>query len=128
MVLQKEWSNAHLRSDGGKEKQMIKNIFWGKCQEVNAVNLHLKGTPFQVKVWEALLKVPFGQLVSYGDISEKIDMPNANRAVGTAIGRNPVAFLIPCHRVVRKAGEIGDYKWGCSRKSAIIGWESAMAS
>ena len=85
--------------------------------------MHLKGTDFQLKVWETLLKIPIGQLTTYGTIAGKIKNPNASRAVGTAIGNNPVAFLIPCHRVIQSSGAFGDYMWGHTRKTAIIGWE-----
>ncbi|MBL7712738.1 MAG: methylated-DNA--[protein]-cysteine S-methyltransferase [Chitinophagaceae bacterium] len=89
------------------------------------LRLHLRGTAFQLKVWEALLKIPMGQLSTYGDIARQIDQPNAARAVGTAIGSNPIAFIIPCHRVIRSSGVFGGYMWGPERKSAIIGWEAA---
>ena len=91
------------------------------------IKLHLKATAFQLKVWESLLKIPLGQLSSYGEIAAEIGQPKAGRAVGTAIGSNPVAFLIPCHRVIRATGIIGGYKWGALRKTAIIGWEGAKA-
>lgn len=89
------------------------------------VKLHLRGTDFQLKVWESLLKIPFGKLATYGSIAKKIKQPNASRAVGTAIGSNPVAFLIPCHRVIQTSGKLGGYMWGVSRKKVIIGWEAA---
>lgn len=95
---------------------------WSKLPEIK---LHLKGTDFQLKVWEALLKIPMGHLSTYGNIAEQIGNSNASRAVGTAIGRNPVAFLIPCHRVIQSSGNIGGYMWGNTRKTAIIGWEGA---
>ena len=85
----------------------------------------LKGTDFQLKVWEALLKIPLGGLATYGDIAVGIHHPKACRAVGTAVGDNPVAFLIPCHRVIRATGEWGNYRWGEVRKTALIGWEAA---
>lgn len=90
------------------------------------IKLHLQGTPFQIKVWEALLKIPMGGLASYGEIARKIGQPAASRAVGTAIGHNPVAFLIPCHRVIRQNGAIGGYMWGAERKQAMIAWEGAQ--
>ncbi len=96
---------------------------WGK---LNQIKLHLKGTAFQLKVWETLLKIPMGQLSTYGSIAKKINKPKASRAVGTAIGSNPVAFLIPCHRVIKSSGITGDYHWGSIRKTVIIGWESAF--
>ena len=89
------------------------------------IRLHLRATPFQLKVWEALLRIPMGRLASYGDVAAAIGSPGAGRAVGTAIGANPVAWLIPCHRVIRRSGETGGYMWGAARKQAIIGWESA---
>ena len=96
---------------------------WSKLQEIK---LHLKGTPFQLKVWETLLKVPMGGLTTYGSIADAIESPKAYRAVGTAIGQNPVAFLIPCHRVIQSGGAIGQYHWGSTRKAAMIGWEAAQ--
>ncbi len=94
---------------------------------VKPFKLHLKGTPFQLKVWEALLTIPEGRLSSYGAIAAKIKKPTAQRAVGTAIGDNPVAFLIPCHRVIKNTGRIGNYRWGRERKLAMIGWEGAKS-
>ena len=90
--------------------------------------MHLKGTPFQIKVWEALLKIPMGDVSTYSGIATSINNPNASRAVGTAIGDNPVAFLIPCHRVIRSTGNFGQYHWGSIRKTAMIGWEAAKTN
>lgn len=87
--------------------------------------LHLKGSRFRLKVWDALLNIPEGQLVSYSHIAEAIGAPQSARAVGSAIGANPVAYLIPCHRVIRTDGQLGGYMWGTTRKTAIIGWEAA---
>ena len=87
-------------------------------------HLLLKGTNFQVKVWQALLAVPPGALVSYQTVSSRIGRPSGARAVGAAVARNPVAFLIPCHRVINKSGRIHRYRWGSSRKKAIVGWEA----
>ncbi|CAH0993102.1 Bifunctional transcriptional activator/DNA repair enzyme Ada [Sinobacterium norvegicum] len=89
------------------------------------LKLHLSGTPFQLKVWQALLKIPLGQLTSYGSIANEINRSSAARAVGTAIGANPVALLIPCHRVIQQSGVSGSYRWGGERKAALIGWEAA---
>lgn len=100
-------------------------IFQNDWSKLNEVKLHLKGTDFQLKVWESLLKIPMGGLSTYGNLAEKIGNPNASRAVGTAIGNNPVAYLIPCHRVIQSTGNIGGYMWGNTRKTAIIGWEAA---
>lgn len=95
---------------------------WNKLPEIK---LHLKATDFQLKVWETLLKIPMGKLSTYGTIANQIGKPSASRAVGTAIGSNPVAFLIPCHRVIQSTGTFGGYMWGNTRKTAIIGWEGA---
>ncbi len=95
---------------------------WSKLGQIK---LHLHGTAFQLKVWEALLKIPKGDLSSYGTIATAIGNPKASRAIGTAIGSNPVAYLIPCHRVIQASGNTGGYLWGSTRKSAIIGWEAA---
>ena len=89
------------------------------------IHLHLKGTSFQMKVWEALLKIPQGHLKTYGEIAQDIGNPKSARAVGTAIGNNLIAYLIPCHRVIQNSGLFGGYMWGPIRKTAIIGWESA---
>ncbi|RAI88473.1 methylated-DNA--[protein]-cysteine S-methyltransferase [Algoriphagus yeomjeoni] len=101
-------------------------IFQHDWNKLNQIKLHLHGTPFQLKVWDALLKIPLGKLKTYGSIATEIDKPNASRAIGTAIGSNPVAFLIPCHRVIQASGKLGGYMWGNTRKSAIIGWEAAQ--
>jgi AraC family transcriptional regulator of adaptative response/methylated-DNA-[protein]-cysteine methyltransferase len=103
-------------------------IFKKDWSELSNIKLHLKGTSFQLKVWEALLKIPMGGLYTYSAVSQQIHAPNASRAVGSAIGANPVAFLIPCHRVIKSTGEFGQYHWGSARKSAIIGWEAALVN
>jgi AraC family transcriptional regulator of adaptative response/methylated-DNA-[protein]-cysteine methyltransferase len=101
-------------------------IFQKDWSKLSNIKLHLKGTPFQLKVWEALLKIPMGGLETYGSLAKEIQLPNASRAVGSAVGDNPVAFLIPCHRVIRSTGEFGQYHWGSTRKTAMIGWEAAQ--
>ena len=103
----------------------VKNIFSDNYNNIGKLKLHLKGTPFQLKVWEALLKIPMGKLSTYGNIAQAVDSPKAARAVGSAIGDNPVAYLIPCHRIIRATGLFGEYMWGAKRKTAIIGWEAA---
>jgi len=111
-----------------KEDELQHNalsIFNKDWSKLNTIKLHLKGTDFQLKVWESLLKIPLGKLSTYGNLANEIGSPKASRAVGTAIGSNPVAFLIPCHRVIQSSGKIGGYMWGSDRKRLIIGWESA---
>jgi AraC family transcriptional regulator of adaptative response/methylated-DNA-[protein]-cysteine methyltransferase len=106
----------------------ISRIFAADKHHVNRpITLVLHGTNFQVKVWEALLKIPMGSVVPYEDLAVTVCSARAARAVGSAVGRNPIAFLIPCHRVIRKGGEIGGYHWGSARKKAILAWEAARA-
>ncbi|KMQ67936.1 cysteine methyltransferase [Chryseobacterium sp. FH2] len=101
------------------------SIFDKDWTKLNTIKLHLKGTDFQLKVWESLLTIPMGKLSTYGNLAGKIGHSKASRAVGTAIGNNPVAFLIPCHRVIQASGNIGGYRWGSDRKQLIVGWESS---
>lgn len=93
-------------------------------KDISQIKLHLKGTEFQLKVWEALLKIPMGNLSTYGAIASQLGNPKASRAVGTAVGSNPIAYLIPCHRVIQNTGIFGGYRWDPVRKTAMIGWES----
>lgn len=124
--LKSRFPNAHYQQLLDKHQQDGLFIFQHDWSKLDQIKLHLNGTPFQLKVWETLLKIPMGSLATYGDIAQKIEKPNASRAVGTAIGNNPVAFLIPCHRVIQSTGKIGGYMWGNTRKTAIIGWEAAQ--
>lgn len=101
------------------------HFFSSDWNDLKKIKLHLKGTPFQLKVWQSLLQIPFGNVSTYGQIANNIQNAKASRAVGTAIGSNPVAFLIPCHRVIKSSGIIGDYHWGSTRKTVILGWEAA---
>lgn len=122
-ILQSHFPNAEFRQMVDLIQQNALYIFTHDWTKLNQIKLHLKGTDFQLKVWETLLKIPEGELTTYGNIASKIEKPKASRAVGTAIGSNPVAFLIPCHRVIQSTGEFGGYMWGNTRKTAIIGWE-----
>ncbi|UTW66321.1 methylated-DNA--[protein]-cysteine S-methyltransferase [bacterium SCSIO 12643] len=125
-VLKKEFPNAIFVQKADKMQQDALFIFQNDWSKLNEIKLHLKGSDFQLKVWEALLSIPQGKLTTYGVIAKKIHQPNASRAVGTAIGNNPVAFLIPCHRVIQSSGKFGGYRWNPIRKKAIIGWEAAQ--
>ncbi len=116
---------ARLNSYVDHFQQQALSIFSRDWSELKAIKLHLAGTEFQLKVWQSLLKVPHANLTSYANIAKSIGKPKAVRAVGTAIGKNPIAFIIPCHRVIQASGCIGGYRWGEQRKSALIGWESA---
>ena len=125
-VLKARFPNAayHLLVDSIQQEALF--IFKHDWSKLNQIKLHLQGTQFQLKVWDALLKIPMGNLTTYGCIASEIEKPQASRAIGTAIGSNPVAFLIPCHRVIQSSGKIGGYMWGNTRKSAIIGWEASQ--
>jgi AraC family transcriptional regulator, regulatory protein of adaptative response / methylated-DNA-[protein]-cysteine methyltransferase len=123
--LKQHFPNAQFKQMLDLMQQNALYIFTHNWEKLHQIKLHLKGTEFQLKVWETLLKVPMGQLSTYGNIAQKINNPNASRAVGTAIGSNPVAFLIPCHRVIQSTGSFGGYMWGPTRKTVIIGWEAA---
>ncbi len=123
--LKLKFPNAAFTSQLDSIQQNALHIFQNRWEKLPQIKLHLKGTDFQLKVWEALLKIPMGELTTYGSIAQQIEMPSACRAVGTAIGSNPVAFLIPCHRVIQSSGAIGGYMWGSVRKTAIIGWEGS---
>jgi AraC family transcriptional regulator of adaptative response/methylated-DNA-[protein]-cysteine methyltransferase len=124
-TMQNHFPKAHFKQMVDLIQQNALYIFTHDWTKLNRIKLHLKGTDFQLKVWQTLLKIPLGQLTTYGAIANEIENPNASRAVGTAIGSNPVAFLIPCHRVIQSTGIFGGYMWGNTRKTAIIGWEGA---
>ena len=126
--LQLEFPKATFRQVVDTIQQNALFIFTQDWKDLSKIKLHLKGTPFQIKVWEALLKIPMGDVSTYSGIANSINNPNASRAVGTAIGDNPVAFLIPCHRVIRSTGDFGQYHWGSIRKTAMIGWEAAKTN
>ena len=125
-VLYGKFPNASYFQLPDTVQHNVLNIFNHDWSKLSQVKLHLKGTDFQLKVWETLLKIPLGKLSTYGEISKHIERSGASRAVGTAIGANPVAFLIPCHRVIQSSGLIGGYRWGSIRKTAMIGWEAAL--
>ncbi|GAB3531213.1 methylated-DNA--[protein]-cysteine S-methyltransferase [Pontibacter brevis] len=124
--LQALWPKASLQHQQEALHQQVQSFFQYQLKPQQKLNLHLQGTPFQLKAWEALLRIPEGHLTSYSALAHEIGKPNASRAVGTAIGSNPIAFLIPCHRVIKNVGAIGEYRWGSERKMAIIGWEAAQ--
>lgn len=124
--LKQKFPNASFNQQSDSMQQHALFIFQNDWTTLPEIKLHLKGTDFQLKVWETLLKIPMGQLTTYGSIAQQIDKPKASRAVGTAIGSNPVAFLIPCHRVIQSTGTFDGYRWGNTRKTALIGWEGAQ--
>ena len=123
-----QFPNASFKQVVDKIQQNALFIFTQDWKDLSKIKLHLKGTAFQIKVWEALLKIPMGEVSTYSSIANQLNNPNASRAVGSAVGDNPVAFLIPCHRVIRSTGEFVQYHWGSVRKTAMIGWEAAKVN
>ncbi|MCH8958533.1 MAG: methylated-DNA--[protein]-cysteine S-methyltransferase [Proteobacteria bacterium] len=121
--LGKAWPNATLARNDQGMSALAGQIFSGGG---NALHLRLKGTNFQLQVWQALLKIPSGNQTSYSELAKTIGRPNSHRAVANAVGRNPVAWLIPCHRVLRASGALGGYRWGVDRKAEILTWELAQ--
>jgi AraC family transcriptional regulator of adaptative response/methylated-DNA-[protein]-cysteine methyltransferase len=127
-AMRAEFPNAGFRQITDLIQQNALYIFTKDWSALQQIKLHLKGTAFQLKVWETLLKIPMGRLSTYKDIATRIGQPTASRAVGSAVGDNPVAFLIPCHRVILSEGAFGQYHWGATRKTAMIGWEAAKTN
>lgn len=123
-ALYSDFPNAKFRHQPDSIHQNAISIFNRNWDSMQEIKLHLKGSAFQLKVWETLLKTPFGKLTTYGNLAKQIDSPSASRAVGSAVGANPAAYLIPCHRVIRSTGKMDGYRWGDARKKAIIGWEA----
>ncbi len=119
--LRRDWSNSHLSEDSSRTSPIVDRIFSRSLR--TSLTIHLLGTNFQIKVWEALLRLPPGAVTTYQAIASGLHSPGATQAVGNAVARNPVAYLIPCHRVLRKAGDFGEYRYGSARKKAILLWE-----
>lgn len=126
-TLQAQFPNAVLKQHTDLIQQKALQFFSGDWSDLSKIKLHLKGSDFQIKVWQTLLKIPLGNVSTYSSVAHTIDNSRASRAVGTAIGSNPVAFLIPCHRVIKSTGLIGEYHWGAVRKSAMLGWEASLS-
>ncbi|GAB3886710.1 bifunctional transcriptional activator/DNA repair enzyme AdaA [Spirosoma agri] len=136
-ILTRAWPEATLQQDTEAVRPLTRQIFpltdatTTSERDITSdkpLPILLRGSAFQLKVWEALLKIPEGRLASYDQVAEAIGQPTASRAVGTAIGSNPIGYLIPCHRVIKKTGLFGGYRWGTNRKQAMLGWEAARVS
>ncbi len=123
--LKNEFPRATLKQGSDVNQESALRFFSRDWTQLPQIKLHLKGTEFQLQVWEALLKIPSAQVATYGTLAAQIGKPKASRAVGTAIGSNPIAYLIPCHRVIRASGELGGYRWDPLRKRALLAWEAA---
>nr|WP_216846935.1 methylated-DNA--[protein]-cysteine S-methyltransferase [Halodesulfovibrio sp. MK-HDV] len=122
--LKAEWCNATFVQNASTIQPKIQKIFYPSLAPSRPITLLVKGTNFQINVWRALLTIPSGNLVSYQDIAQHIGKPKASRAVGTAIAKNSIGYLIPCHRVITNTGALKNYRWGTARKKALIGWEA----
>lgn len=124
-LIRKNWPRARLHRNDAAARAVADQIFErpSRSRAQPLLRTFVRGTPFQIRVWRALLQVRTGTLVSYGHLAAAIGDPAAARAVGNAVGSNPVAYLIPCHRVIRETGIVGDYRWGTVRKRAILAWE-----
>lgn len=123
--LYKQWPHAQMQENHAKTLPVIKAMFGGKKKSDRPLSLYVSGTNFQTSVWKALLQIPPAVVVSYSQVATAIGHPGAARAVGRAVGANPIALLIPCHRVIQESGKLGGYHWGETRKHAIHAWEAA---
>ena len=122
--LRQHWPKAAFVRDDEKAQDWLGSAF--QSGDAPSITAWVSGTDFQLRVWRALLAIPVGSLTSYGRLAQAIGMPKAARAVGSAVGANPLAFLIPCHRVIRETGVIGNYRWGHGRKRTLLAWEQAL--
>ena len=125
-LIRSEWPEATLRYHPEQTRQIAEQLFRPELEDELTLNLHVKGTEFQQQVWRSLLTIPFGQTTTYQKIAIEIGRPAAARAVGNAVGQNPIAYLIPCHRVLRQSGESGDYRWGRELKQQLLTWEAEV--
>lgn len=124
--LARSWPLATLAADAASARESAQKIF--SSAESDRINLHVRGTNFQVQVWKALLNLSAGETISYGELAAAVGRPEAARAVGNAVGRNPVAWIIPCHRVLRSDGSLGGYHWGTRRKETMLAWETVRSA
>ena len=126
--MRQRWPRAQFREDTARAAGLARRIFdpklWKQDRPLRVVMI---GTDFEVRVWETLLKIPMGRVTTYSDIATKIHTPKGARAVGAAVGKNPIAFVVPCHRVIGKGGDLTGYHWGLTRKRAMLGWEAGRA-
>lgn len=125
----RRWPNADVTEDSARTAPFAAQIFASdKWQANQPLRITMIGTDFEIRVWETLLKIPRGRAATYGDVATAIGKPKAARAVGAAVGRNPISFVVPCHRVIGKSGELTGYHWGLTRKRAILGWEAGQGA
>lgn len=121
------WPNAQYTEDSARTASYVARVF-GNIKDNQPIRITMIGSDFEISVWETLLKIPLGKAVAYADIATAIGKPKAARAVGAAVGRNPICFVVPCHRALGKSGALTGYHWGLTRKKAILGWEAGKLS
>jgi AraC family transcriptional regulator of adaptative response/methylated-DNA-[protein]-cysteine methyltransferase len=127
--MRRRWPRANYAEDAARTAPLAQRIFDRRLwQPERPLRVVLIGTDFELRVWETLLRIPMGRATTYSDIASTIGAPKAARAVGAAVGKNPVCFVVPCHRVIGKSGELTGYHWGLTRKRAILGWEAGQAA
>ncbi len=127
-TIKEAWPQSKLIRDDQSTAKAMADVFQCEINETCPLRIWVKGSAFQVRVWKALLQVPRGRLISYGSLAKRIEAPKAARAVGSAVAANPIAYLIPCHRVIRESGVLGNYRWQPERKRALLAWETANFS
>ncbi|MBG1232010.1 bifunctional helix-turn-helix domain-containing protein/methylated-DNA--[protein]-cysteine S-methyltransferase [Aestuariivirga litoralis] len=125
--MMRRWPNAQYTEDSARTAPYVARVF-GNIRDGQPLRITMIGSDFEIRVWETLLKIPCGKAVSYGDIAANLGKPLAARAVGAAVGRNPISFVVPCHRVIGKSGALTGYHWGLTRKKAIMGWEAGQVA
>jgi AraC family transcriptional regulator, regulatory protein of adaptative response / methylated-DNA-[protein]-cysteine methyltransferase len=126
--MRRRWPRAQFREDGPGTAALARRVFEPKLwQRDHPLRVVMIGTDFEVRVWEALLKVPMGRATTYSDLAARLGAPKAARAVGAAVGKNPISFVVPCHRVIGKSGDLTGYHWGITRKRAMLGWEAGRS-
>jgi AraC family transcriptional regulator of adaptative response/methylated-DNA-[protein]-cysteine methyltransferase len=124
LQIQQKYTNARFTVNNPHLQSIVESLFKPEIyRTLSPVTILLSGTPFQLKVWNELLKIPFGKTIAYNDIAIKLGDKNASRAVGTAVGQNKIAYLIPCHRVIAKNGKLSNFRWGIERKKQLLAWE-----
>ncbi len=126
--LAKEWPRSTIRHSPEATRYAVERLFTQPDEENNTVSLHVTGTNFQIAVWRALLTIPEGQFASYTHVAQALGSPKSSRAVGNAVGANPIALWIPCHRVIQQSGALGGYRWGLEKKQMVQAWELALTS
>ena len=126
MQVRLDWPNAEICWHNAKAESLTHQIFSRNSDPANELRCFVRGSHFQTQVWRALLRIPPGHLATYEQIAEAVGKPKASRAVGNAVATNVIGYLIPCHRVIRKTGVVGHYRWGQVRKQAVIGYEASM--